>query len=36
MAALRSVATTELSGAELAALRRLVEQAFEGRWDEDD
>jgi aminoglycoside 2'-N-acetyltransferase I len=36
MAELRSVATTELSGAELAALRRLVEQAFEGRWDEDD
>jgi aminoglycoside 2'-N-acetyltransferase I len=36
MAELRSVATTELSSAELAALRRLLEQAFDGRFGEDD
>ena len=36
MAELRSVATTGLSGAELAVLRRLLDQAFEGRFGEDD
>jgi aminoglycoside 2'-N-acetyltransferase I len=36
MAELRSVATTELSGAELEALRRLLDQAFGGRFGEDD
>src|SRR5919108_5533999 len=36
MAQLRSVATTEPSRAELAALRRLLDQAFEGRFSEDD
>jgi aminoglycoside 2'-N-acetyltransferase I len=36
MAELRSVVTTELSGAELEALRRLLDLAFEGRFAEDD
>lgn len=36
MAQLRSVATAELSSAELTALRRLLDQAFEGRFAEDD
>jgi aminoglycoside 2'-N-acetyltransferase I len=36
VAHLRSVATTELSRAELEALRRLLDRAFGGRFGEDD